>query len=191
MKNYLLIMTVILAVAMGSCNEPTERKLQKVDIKEITDNTVKLFNDDWGVVTAGDGETFNPMTISWGGLGVLWGYPVATIYIRNTRYTYQFLEDGNYFTICVFDENYRETTRYWGTVSGRDEDKIQKSKLTPVKTDLGNLYFEEARLVFECEKIYTDELTKDKILDEKAQGFYEEDYHVMFVGKIINVWEKK
>ena len=191
MKNYLLIMTVILAVAMGSCNEPTERKLQKVDIKEITDNTVKLFNDDWGVVTAGDGETFNPMTISWGGLGVLWGYPVATIYIRNTRYTYQFLEDGNYFTICVFDENYRETTQYWGTVSGRDEDKIQKSKLTPVKTDLGNLYFEEARLVIECEKIYADELSKDKILDEKAQGFYAEDYHVMFVGKIINVWEKK
>ncbi|MDR2085380.1 MAG: flavin reductase [Bacteroidales bacterium] len=195
MKNYLLILITISAIIMNSCKTTSEeKKFDRIDVKDLKENVFELFNDNWFVVTAGENEVFNPMTISWGGLGILWGYPVATIYIRDSRHTYQFIDKGDYFTLCAFDEKYRDEVTYFGTASGRDEDKIKASGLTPAKTLQGNLYFEEARLVIECEKIYFNDLEKDNILDAKSKNFYEgEDtsYHTMFVGKIINVWEKK
>ncbi|MDL2227258.1 flavin reductase [Bacteroidales bacterium OttesenSCG-928-K03] len=178
---------------MNSCNT-NEKQFERIDIKDLKENTFELFNDNWFVVTAGEDNNFNPMTISWGGFGILWGYPVATIYIRDSRYTYQFIDEGHYFTLCAFDEEYRDKASYFGTVSGRDEDKIKNSGLTPQYTLQGNMYFKEARLVIECEKIFFNDMIKENILDDKARDFYsgaEEAYHTMFVGKIINVWEKK
>jgi len=175
-----------------SCQQ-RQAEFTKIDANNIGDNVFSLFNDKWFVVTAGNGDVFNPMTISWGGMGILWGSPVATIYIRHSRYTYQFIEDGKYFTLCTFDEKYRDAAQYFGSHSGRDEDKIKKSGLTPLKTDLGNVYFEEARLVIECEKVYSDDLDPQFIFDERSAKMYEDpdSWHKMFVGKILNVWIKK
>jgi flavin reductase (DIM6/NTAB) family NADH-FMN oxidoreductase RutF len=123
----------------------------------------------------------------------LWSSPVVTIYIRDARYTYQFINNGKYFTLCAFDEQYRSTTQYWGSKSGRNEDKIKTSGLTPQKTELGNVYFTEARLVIECEKVYHADLEPANITDPRGAKAYEntDSRHRMFIGKILNVWEKK
>ena len=57
------------------------------------------FDKKWALLTAGDKEKFNTMTISWGGLGTLWGKPVATVYVRKSRYTHEFMDREDYFTL--------------------------------------------------------------------------------------------
>ena len=43
------------------------------------------------------------MTASWGGLGVLWGKPVAFIFLRPTRYTKEFVDKAD-FILSGIDE---------------------------------------------------------------------------------------
>ena len=65
-----------------------------------------IFDKQWALVTAGTLKHYNTMTISWGGLGTLWSRPVATVYVKPIRYTYQFLEKNEYFTVSFFPEAY-------------------------------------------------------------------------------------
>jgi len=171
----------------------TEKIFQLIDIKSLRDNPVSLFADNWFVVTAGNDSAFNQMTISWGALGSLWNAPVATIYIRDSRYTYQYINKGKYFTLCAFDEAYREKVLFIGSHSGKNTDKIKDTGLSPLKTKLGNIYYKEARLVMECEKIYSGDLLPEEILDSVGKNYYNntDSRHRMFIGKILNVWEKK
>ena len=170
-----------------------EKTFQKIDIKDVTTNAVSLFADNHFVVTAGQDSVFNQMTISWGALGNIWQHPSATIYIRSTRHTYELINNGKYFTLCAFDEAYRDKVMFIGSHSGRDTDKLKETGLTPLKTELGNMYYKEARLVIECEKVYSDNINPANILDEKARESYKsgEGEHTMFIGRILNVWEKR
>ena len=92
-----------------------------------------LFDKKWALVTAGDISDFNAMTISWGGMGTLWGKPVATVYVKPVRYTHEFMENNDYFTISFFEEEYRGALKVMGTKSGRDCNKVEESRLTPVR----------------------------------------------------------
>lgn len=196
------LLLVALALLSASCvkhqkedetTTQTEKNFQKIDIKELKDNPVSLFADNWFVVSAGDSTKFNEMTISWGNLGNVWGEPAAIIYIRNTRYTYTFLESGKYFVLNSFDEEYRDKVQFIGSHSGRDIDKVKETGLTPKFTELGNPYFDEARLVIECEKIYYDDIVRSQLFEE-GQKMYSDDTtetHRMYIGRIVNVWEKK
>ena len=53
--------------------------MKKIDVKSLQDNVFSLIGDRWMLITAGTAERCNTMTASWGGLGVLWGAPAATI----------------------------------------------------------------------------------------------------------------
>ena len=180
-----------------SCTNKQEQsktnELQLIDVKDLEDNAVSLFADNWFVVTAGDENDFNQMTISWGALGQIWGHPSATIYIRNTRHTYPYLNDNKYFTLCAFDEEHRDKVSFIGSKSGRDVNKVEATGLTPKTTKLGSIYYDEARLVIECEKVYSSEIIPENILTEEGRKMYDgnDDTHRMFIGKIVNVWEKK
>ena len=70
--------------------------------KTIDGNLIKLIADDWMLVTAGNEEKFNTMTANWGGVGYLWNRPVAFIFIRPQRYTYEFVEKYENFTLTFF-----------------------------------------------------------------------------------------
>jgi hypothetical protein len=110
--------------------------------ESLTDNPFKLIGSDWMLITAGTPEAFNTMTASWGGLGILWERKVATCYIRPTRYTYEFAERAQYFTLSFFSEKHRKALTYCGTHSGRNSDKVNEAGLTPVKEG-GFVYFED------------------------------------------------
>ena len=128
---------------------------------------------------------FNTMTASWGGLGILWERKVATCFIRPTRYTFEFAERSTYFTLSFFEEKYRKALTYCGTHSGKNTDKVKGSGLTPVK-EKSFIYYEEARLVLACRKIYSHDINPDRFLDPKIDDMYpQKDYHRMYIGEIV------
>lgn len=165
---------------------------KKITTEELTANPFKLIGKDWMLITAGDKEKFNTMTASWGGVGIMWGKPVATAYIRPQRYTFEFIENGDYYTQSFFDEEYRDALKFCGSKSGRDYDKVKETGLTPVVDDeTGAVYFKEAKVVFICKKMYAQFLNEESALTEDVTKWYNGDYHKMYMSEIVSVLVKK
>ena len=160
---------------------------------DITDNVFKLLDKDWMLVTAGSINKFNTMTASWGHMGIMWNLPVAIAWIRPQRHTFQFTEEYSHFTLSFFTEDYRKALQFCGTKSGRDCNKVAEAGLTPLETERGNVIFQEARLVLECRKVYSDRLRKTKfILPKVSQKHYPtKDFHHFYMGEIMHVLQKK
>ena len=158
---------------------------KEISAEEFAYSPFKTIGKDWLLVTAEKDGRANAMTASWGGLGVMWGKNVAFIVIRPQRYTKEFIDGAEGFSLSVFNEDRRKMMSYFGSVSGRDEDKIAKAGLTPVQDD-GRMYFAEARITLLCKKLYAQKFDSasfiDKASDEKwyAAG----DYHTMYIAEI-------
>ena len=165
----------------------------KIAAQEIEGNIIKNLEDNWMLITAGGPDSYNTMTASWGGLGEIWSTPVSFITVRNTRFTYGFLQNNDYYTLTFFGGAEKEAMHYLGSNSGRDGDKIAKTGLTPMETPLGCMSFEQATMILECKKLYEDELDPKSIFDDQIAGDYlkNNERHVMFFGEIVNVWVKK
>lgn len=164
---------------------------KKISVKEINGNVFELVGDHWMLVTGGDESGFNTMTASWGGLGVLWQKAVAFCFVRPQRYTRKFMDDGKYYTLSFFSENFRDKLYLCGAKSGRDVDKVKETGLTPCCADSGAVYFQEAELVIVCKKIYFHDFEPENFLTPEIAGTYENgDYHRMYVGEIVEVLTK-
>ncbi len=160
---------------------------KKTEPEQLTDNPFKLIGKDWMLITAGTTDSFNTMTASWGGLGVLWEKKIAVCFIRPTRYTFEFMERSGSYTLSFFAERHRKALAYCGSHSGRDENKIAKAGLTPV-SDKDVVYFKEARLVLVCRKLYSQDIDPKRFLDPAIENMYpQKDYHRMYVGEIVSV----
>ncbi|MCG8698822.1 MAG: flavin reductase family protein, partial [Bacteroidales bacterium] len=63
----------------------------------------------------------------------------------------------------------------------------------PVSTPNGGVSFDKARLFLECKKIYADDLKPDLFLLPNIDDeiYPKKDYHRMFIGEILSIWEKK
>lgn len=161
--------------------------LRTVDPRLVADNPFKLMADDWMLVTAGSLQSFNTMTASWGALGELWHKKVCFCFVRPTRHTFEFMERHDMFTLSFFDEKYRAALDFCGKVSGRNTDKAKQAGLTPTLCEQGAVYFEEARLVFVCRKVYADRLDPSRFLaPEIDRNYPNRDYHQMYIGEILN-----
>ena len=160
--------------------------------EEMKGNVFSMIGSDWMLITAGDEEKCNTMTASWGGVGILWNKPVSFIFVRPQRYTREFIEREQAYSLCFFEDGFRTGLSYLGTASGRDEDKIAKAGLTTAYED-GVPYFEQARLVLICKKSYRDDLRGDCFLDAEADArcYPEKDYHRMYIGEIVKALKKK
>lgn len=158
----------------------------EISPEAIQNNPFKLIGSDWMLVTAGTLDSYNTMTASWGGLGVLWNKNIAICFIRPTRYTYGFMESATYFTLSFFGEEHRDALNLCGTKSGRDTDKAAATGLVPVATESGGVAFAQARLVLECRKIYFQDLNPSHFVDPAIERHYaKKDYHRMYVGEIV------
>lgn len=166
----------------------------KVKAMDIERNAVTLVAKDWMLITAGNETSFNTMTASWGALGELWAKPVFISFVRESRYTHQFIEANDHYTLCFFDEEYREKLQLLGSKSGRDTDKIKESGLTPVATPKGSMAFEEASMIIECKKLYSapflPEEFDDKEIFTSIYSGHESSMHTQYIGQIVNVWVK-
>lgn len=119
-------------------------KFKELEPANLKDNPFKLINDDWMLITAGDKNNFNTMTASWGGLGIMWFKNVSFIVVRPSRYTFEFMEKHDRYTLSFFEEEYRDALNICGTKSGRDTDKIKEAGLTPVY-DSGGVFLKRQR----------------------------------------------
>ena len=165
---------------------------QSVNVKELQDNPFSLIGDKWMLITAGDAEKCNTMTASWGGVGVMWGAPAATCYIRPQRYTKEFIDNGEYFTLCFLGEEYRKVLQVCGSKSGRDMDKVKECGLTVKTAECGAPYFEESDLVLVCRKRYCQEMDANQMPEDIKEKWYpNKDYHVMYISEIVEALQKK
>lgn len=164
---------------------------KKINPSDINESIFDLIGKDWALVTSGNSDKFNTMTISWGGAGIMWGKPVAFTFIRPQRYTFEFIENNDYYTMSFFDEKYRDALKLCGSKSGRDIDKVAETGLTPAFTEDGIPYFSEAKLVLVCKKMYAQFLNGESIVDNDAvDKWYDNDFHKMYISEIVEVLTK-
>lgn len=170
--------------------------MKEISVKELQLNPMTMISDDWLLITAGNEDRgFNTMTASWGHLGALWatnkGLPTAIVYVRPQRYTKEFIDREDYFTLSFFSKDYKRQLAYLGTHSGRDEDKIGNMEMTPT-FDMDTTYFEEADLVLICRKIYKAPILEEGFVDRHIMEtmYPERDFHDMYVGEIQKVLVK-
>ncbi len=159
---------------------------------ELNENLFSLLDRAWMLITARDPETgkINTMTASWGGFGILWNKPVAFVFIRPQRYTYEFTEKAEGLTLSFFSEEYRDALKLCGRVSGRDCDKIAEAGLTPMPIG-ERAAFAEARMVMSCRKLYADDLKEGAFIDPALLSNYRAgDYHTMYIVEIEGILKK-
>ena len=151
-------------------------------------NAFDKIGKQWMLITASDGEKVNAMTASWGGLGVLWGKNVAYIFVRESRYTKEFIDKNDTLSLAFFDEDKKQMLGYMGKVSGRDEDKIEKAGLT-VEFKNGIPVFKEATETRLCRKMYAGPISPEDFVDAEIDGkwYADKDYHTMYVVEILDI----
>lgn len=164
----------------------------QIDPQQLNFNPFTAIGKQWMLVTAGDETKANTMTASWGGAGVLWNKNVATCYVRPQRYTREFIDAQEYFSLSFLPEEYRKPLTYCGRVSGRDvDDKIAQAGLT-----LCNKFeapcFEEAETVLICKKLYVDKIKPQCILHSETDSvnYPDKDYHIVYIAEIVKALVK-
>lgn len=164
----------------------------QIDPKEFNLKPFRAIGAEWALVTAEHEGKANTMTVSWGGLGVLWGKNVATIYVRPQRYTHAFLEAADCFTVTFYGGAYKKELSYLGAVSGRDTDKIADVNFHLTHID-GAPTFEEARLTLICRKLYKDRFYPACFLDKSIPDscYPLQDFHTVYIGEVEGIFEAK
>lgn len=149
------------------------------------------FHDRWLLLTAGDFHSgmFNPMTVSWGGIGEVWNRPLAMVMVRPSRHTYQLIESHPDFTLCLFPAEYKDQLTLCGTRSGRSLDKVKAAGLTPIASTLAAAPgYDEAELILECRKMYFDNIEPGHFLAPHIEDNYNgRDYHRLYFGEILAI----
>jgi len=156
-----------------------------IDPRKLEINPFEAIGDNWMLITAKNGDGANPMTASWGGMGVIWGELAVTCYIRPQRFTRELADDSEYFSLCFFEPGeQRDALNKCGTLSGRDTDKVALTGLT-VLNDKAAPYFAEASTVFICRKAYRQEMKSECFIDKSMEKHYANgDYHIMYIGVV-------
>lgn len=163
---------------------------ETIDLKKLNADPVSLWGSQWLLLCAGDfaGGDYNAMTVAWGSLGVMWHKPYAQVVVRPGRYTYEFMEKYNEWTLSVLPESCRSALNLMGSKSGRDMDKIHDAGLTPCASPTVSApAFAEAELLLECRTMYRDRMNPALFLDKEIDMMYpKKDYHIIYYGEILN-----
>ncbi len=167
--------------------------LHPVDIKTLAPEVFRVFGGQPPLLTAGDENGCNTMTIGWCQVGVLWNLPVCTVYVRPERHTYTFMESHDYFTVSVLPPDQKKITAFCGSHSGRDTDKIGRCGLT-VRYGAGAApFFDEAEWVLVCRKLYVQDMVPQSAAAEEAiLPFYGEKggWHRMYTGQVVEAYTR-
>lgn len=163
--------------------------MKEILASQLNENIFELIGEEWMLVTAERQGKVNMMTASWGALGVFWNKPAATIYMRQSRYTKEFIDSSERFSLCFFESQYRRMLGMCGTKSGRDIDKIKESALTLKSVD-GVPYFEEARMVFVCKKIFNQKMERSGFMEEEPfnKNYTNGDFHQLYIAEIEKIY---
>lgn len=160
---------------------------KEINIRDIKQSAVKMISDDWALVTASADGVTNTMTVSWGGIGELWGKDVVFIFIRPQRYTYELLEKTDMFSMSFFDGEYKKELGYCGKNSGRNGDKFEATGLKAIELG-GVAAVEQAKYNVICKKLAFQDMDPKGFLNESIENNYNGDYHRIYIGEIVKTY---
>lgn len=164
----------------------------KIEPEKLDASAFRMIGNEWILITTPD-ETkesgANAMTASWGGLGVLWNVPTATIYVRPQRHTFSLAEKCDRFSLCFLGKEHKNALRLCGTRSGRDTDKLKECGLDCEIID-GVPVISESETVMICKKLYADDLKEDKFIDCEHLSHYNGDFHRFYILEIEQILVK-
>lgn len=170
-----------------------ENGFKQIDVKEnFAENGFNWFHKA-EILAAGSKDKHNAMTIGWGGIGTLWGRTALTVYVAEQRYTKQFMDKAQYFTVMAFGAEHNNVLSYMGTKSGRDGDKAVALGLHTAYTENGTPYYIEADLVIECKIMYAAPFAAENFKSEVPKKMYSNfpsGIHTMYIGEVVNAWKK-
>lgn len=163
-------------------------RYKKIDPALLTAKPFTMFDKDWALLSAGNEEKCNSMIVSWGAAGTLWGRPCAFAFVRPQRYTFEFMEREELFTLSFYSPDQHPAIAPFGSKSGRDCDKYDLTGISPVPVD-GTVFTEGAKSVLVCRKIAKQDIDPSGFLDPTiAPDCYPaNDYHRLYVGEIVAV----
>lgn len=164
--------------------------LKKVDYRTLSFNPFTKLDRNWALLAAGEKGKWNAMTVSWGGMGTLWGAPAVTVYVRKSRYTLEFIEKSPIFTLTFLQDGHKDALSVYGSKSGRDIDKMAGCGLTPCFVE-GHPTFEEAETVFVCRKRFHQYMPPEQFEDDETikEWYADNNFHNMFVGEVIACYQ--
>lgn len=163
--------------------------MKKIKINDFSETPTNLWLHKWLLLTSGDLKHFNSMTVAWGSIGGLWQKPFVQVFVRPSRYTYEFMNSYKTFTLCTFPKEYKKALALLGSKSGRDGDKIAEAKLTPIASEVVQApSFKEADLIIECVKTYYQDMDPKNFLSKDIMDNYPaNDFHRIYYGEIVNI----
>ena len=158
---------------------------KKVSVYDLPYNVFQEINKNWTLISAKNPEgKVNTMTASWGMMGELWGKEAVTVYIRQSRFTKEFVDAQDYFTLSLFDGHKKELG-VLGSKSGRDGDKIAEVGFTVEEVE-GQPAFAQSKCVLICKKMYQDDIKLGDMSAAIEDRWYgDKDYHTMYIGEIV------
>lgn len=193
MRKIILLLAAFMMVAATPVKAQEENGFKKINVVEdFSDNGFEWFRNAL-LLAAGDRTKSNAMTIGWGGIGTLWQKNALTVYVAEKRYTKEFMDRSDYFTVMAFDEENGKVLQYMGTKSGRDGDKAQALGLHTAYTENGTPYYTEATMVIECKIMYAAPFDPDGFKSDVPKNMYRHfpaGIHSMYIGEVINAWKK-
>ena len=156
-------------------------------MKDMMINPFAKFDKDWALVTAGNIDDFNTMTVSWGSMGTIWNKSVVTIYVRPDRYTSNYLKDNDYFTVSFYDDKYKDKLLVFGRTSGKETNKVKETGFTPVCLDKAITY-KEAKETFVLKKVYMEQMKKE-LCPKEALAIYKDgiEPHYLIIGEVVDI----
>ncbi len=193
MRKIILLLAAFMMVTATPVKAQEENGFKKINVVEdFSDNGFEWFRNAL-LLAAGDRTKSNAMTIGWGGIGTLWQKNALTVYVAEKRYTKEFMDRSDYFTVMAFDEENGKVLQYMGTKSGRDGDKAQALGLHTAYTENGTPYYTEATMVIECKIMYAAPFDPDGFKSDVPKNMYRHfpaGIHSMYIGEVINAWKK-
>lgn len=148
-------------------------------------------------ITAKADDIVNPMSISWGTMGVEWNKPIFVTFVRGCRFTEGLLEKNPEFTVNIpIGSTNKNIIKLCGTQSGRDIDKVSQLGLTLEQPDKISVPgFKEFPLTLECRVVYKQQQHPDYVMDDHIFTHYDDpctdihaDYHTAFYGEIVSAY---
>lgn len=164
---------------------------KEISCEEVQGNVFTKIGKEWMLISAGSEGNVNAMTASWGGMGVLWNKNVVYIFVRPQRHTKTLIDAYDHFAISFYAEDKRAMLAYMGKASGKEEDKIAHEQLHVIQDHAP--YFEEAKEVLICRKLFAQELDPESFIDKQIDHtcYPQKDYHILYVGEIEKVLVKE
>ena len=187
------VMASVMLFAAMSVSAQEENGFKSFNVREdFAENGFQWFHDA-ELLAAGDREKSNAMTIGWGGIGTLWGRTALTVYVAEKRYTKEFMDRSEYFTVMAFDVAHSNVLTYMGRQSGRDGDKAKALGLHTAYTENGTPYYTEAEMVIECRIMYAAPFDPQYFKSDAPKNMYRNfpaGVHTMYIGEVVNAWRK-